>query len=155
MAAPKPISNFKPEKEARDCREFAISDGNMKYRMELRRAADCAAYLVDGGIINDPNELKCDKVVYVSSQSDVSHAVFVEFKGSDVEHAVKQLRSTLCHPLFKDSQPRCVKARIVAKQIPANSGNSRLETAKVEFVRRFKCELRVLRNGATDVIDNG
>lgn len=154
MATPGFLGSFKPERETPNCTELAVSEKGVRYRMRLKVAADCRVYRVDGGVIDEPGVPRCDWAIHASSPSGAGLAVFVELKGSDVEHAVKQLRSTLEHPLFKRGMPRRVMARIVSRRIPANSGNSCLVRAKAVFLRDLKCELKIMRSGATDDIDN-
>lgn len=154
MATPGFPSSFKPEKEARGCTEFSVSERGVRYWLGLARQADCAAYRVDGGIIDEPGVPRCDKLVCVSIRSDVSHAVFVELKGSDFEHAVRQLESTLSHEQFKGFTPQRALARIVSRRSPSHAGNSCLEKAKARFRSKLKCELKVVRHDMTDKIDN-
>lgn len=150
MATPVFPNSFKPEKEARGCTEFSVGERGVRYRLSLARAA----YRVDGGVIDEPGVPRCDKLVCVSMRSVESHAVFVELKGSDFEHAVKQLESTMSHERFNRFAPRRALARIVSRRVPSNAGNSCLEKAKARFRSKLKCELKVVRHGAIDKIDN-
>ena len=84
--------------------------------------------------------------------TDEKVCVFVELKGSDVAHAVKQLDATLSYPLFAQNRAKWTKARIVANKIPANTGRSVVERAKVDFRRKYNCELICLKSGQPDFL---
>lgn len=67
-------------------------------------------------------------------------------------HAVKQLDATLSYPLFVQNRAKWTKARIVANKIPANTGRSVVERAKVDFRRKYNCELICLKSGQPDFL---
>lgn len=69
-----------------------------------------------------------------------------------VAHAVKQLDATLSYPLFAQNRAKWTKARIVANKIPANTGRSVVERAKVDFRRKYNCELICLKSGQPDFL---
>ena len=73
--------------------------------------------------------------------------IFVELKGSDIDHAVAQLRATLRNPLFKHPSNDDIRARIVAQSFPAHKSDPTMENAKKEFRKNFQCDLRGMKTG--------
>ena len=49
-------------------------------------------YKIDGGVISDVNIIKCD---YLLINDDSEKAYFIELKGSDISHAIKQIEATV------------------------------------------------------------
>ena len=78
--------------------------------------------------------------------------IFVELKGVDVASAIEQLRVSLGSPLFKHATNKEVRARIVAQSFPSHRSNPIMEKAKIEFMRKFQCELRGMKTGQQDAI---
>jgi hypothetical protein len=48
-------------------------------------------FQIDGDVVRDSQTLKCD---YLLLNDDVKTAYFIELKGSDIQHAIKQLECT-------------------------------------------------------------
>ena len=55
---------------------------------------------VDGCVINDDNVLRCDYAIVPSNEVEI----YVELKGSDISHAVKQIKSTTVRRPQKDKK---------------------------------------------------
>lgn len=107
------LSCFAPEKAKDACKIMSLEEHGVKYVMEFNPPVDCVAYTVDGNIIKGTGTDKCDKLIFAKSVKRLV-SIFVELKGSDVAHAVKQLEATINHPLFSKKQDRqdCCKNRI-------------------------------------------
>ena len=73
--------------------------------------------------------------------------IFVELKGTDIEHAIAQLRATLSKPLFRHPANDDIRARIVAQSFPAHKSDLRMEKAKKEFRQNYDCDLRGMKTG--------
>lgn len=79
--------------------------------------------------------------------------LFVELKGANIQHAIKQVEATLKNPLFKDSAVKKREARIVGRKIPSNTGNSITEIAKKNFISRYNCRLEFKTGPAVSKYD--
>ncbi len=109
------------------------------------------AFLIDGYVIKSADADKCDFVALVNHDDRWSE-IFVELKGSDIAHAVKQIEKTITAPLFKDTKRDLRRARIVtANRIPSNTGNSIIEKAKVNF-KKMGCEFRAIKSLQPDML---
>lgn len=134
------------------CPKISLKERSSVYVLNFVPPMDCAEYQVDGYIIKGTDKDKCDKLLVAETEAGERVCVFVELKGSDVAHAIKQIDATLGYPLFANNRTRWTKARIVANRIPANTGRSVVERAKVDFRRKYKCELICLKSGRPDCI---
>lgn len=131
---------------------LSVSERRNVYVMELKPEMDSCAFQVDGYIIKDKTVNKCDYVVLAKSATDIWSEVYVELKGSDVIHAIKQLKDTIMNPLFSSTTHFARKARVVtANRIPSNAGYSIIERAKVDF-KKIGCDFRPIKSKQPDVI---
>lgn len=149
------LSDYIPEKSAKDCPGISLKERSVTYVAKFEPHAECKAYQVDGYIIKGTDKDKCDKVIYAKFPSGNIMSIFVELKGSDVAHAIKQLEATLRYPLFEErrkSSDDIIKARIVVKSVPSNSGKSVVERAKADFHMKYKCKLLIKKPGQPDLL---
>lgn len=109
-------------------------------------------YAIDGGIIKDYNIVKCDKLVLLDLENQTLFELFVELKGTNIQHAIEQVEATLKNPLFKDSAVKIRQARIIGRKIPSNTGNSITEKAKKMFISRYNCRLEFKTGPAVENI---
>lgn len=131
--------------------QLSLSEKGKTYLLKLRSKKECTAYHVDGDIIRDKRIEKCDYLVLVRIEENVWIEIFVELKGADIRHAIHQLECTLTNPLFLHSACLTRNARIVSgNHIPANTGNSNIERAKIEFKKKWNCNLQVIRSKKPD-----
>lgn len=119
---------------------LSVKENGKEYRLTMNPEMKSASYQVDGSILKVGN--RCDKLVVVEKVMDGWTEIFVELKGKDISHAIEQLESTMCNPLFKHVSVVDIRARIVGQSIPRNTGSSILERAKVNFIKRYRCDLR-------------
>lgn len=140
------LAGYLAEKEVRKCSKISLKERSTVYLLNFVPPMDCVAYQVDGNIIKGADKDKCDKLVVATTCTDEKVCVFVELKGS------KQLDATLSYPLFAQNRAKWTKARIVANKIPANTGRSVVERAKVDFRRKYNCELICLKSGQPDFL---
>lgn len=77
---------------------------------------------------------KCDNMLCSSDEHD---EYFVELKGSDISHAIEQLRASIVRLGEYDGNPYVVCTK-VAPQL-----TTLIQKAKMEFRKRFKSELLV------------
>lgn len=90
----------------------SCEENNRKYQLNNTSSNRVVHYQMDGGIVNDPLILKCDRLLVIRSDGYVG--VLVELKGNDVQHGIRQIAETLNQfPQFFNTCKR-VHARIVA-----------------------------------------
>jgi len=142
---------FVPDEKVSVRKQIRLQERGTIYIMELRPEMKCLAYKVDGNIIKGTQTEKCDYLVLVT-HDNLWGEVFVELKGSNISHAVKQVIATLNNPLFKTSVHSLRRARIVtANRIPSNTGISVVERAKADL-RKLGCEFRVVKSMQPDIL---
>lgn len=121
-----------------------------KYHLVISGSKSSCMFQVDGYIIK--TGLKCDHLALVSFSEDNWAEIFIELKGTDTNHAIEQLRETIKKDIFAHSSVKQKRARIVASSFPSNKSNSMMEKAKIEFLKKYRCELRGMKNGQKDRI---
>lgn len=132
--------------------QLSLNEHHATYVLLLKTKKECCSFQVDGYLIPDNDTEKCDKVVLVKAASNRWGEIFVELKGTKIAHAIQQIKATLSNPLFKGTICSFKKARVVmGNRIPANTGNSIIERAKVDF-RKSGCEFRTLKSNQPDII---
>ena len=144
-------SDFQPNHSKSLREQISLSEKGTTYVLKMNPKMDSCSFRVDGYIINSPSIEKCDYVVLVSHDTKWAEIV-VELKGGKIEHAIEQLYTTISTPPFNNTQHSIRRARIVTQnRIPANTGNSVLERAKVEFKKRG-CDLKAVKSNQPDFI---
>lgn len=98
-----------------DSRPYIIcEEKHKKYTLENVRSSHITNYHMDGGVVQNDPEKKCDFLIYIE---DANEIVLVELKGTKYSSALKQLYNTI--NLFKNQfNGNKVYARIVGKEIP-------------------------------------
>lgn len=107
-----------------------------------------AIWKLDGNL-NLPGRI-CDKVVCVStskSSTDIFRAIYVEFKGGDLNHAITQLENVLRNLPAASKDKEYIYARIVSSRGRRGVGNAIFEAARVQFKKKYNCELRAVKSG--------
>ena len=95
---------------------------------------------VDNCLIINSNTKKCD-FVFVRCANNYHY--FVEMKGSDTKHAIKQLESTIKYFIEKTGlKKHQVFAYVVSGRVPSNS-NLLFRSLKKQFVKNFAVELKI------------
>ncbi len=104
---------------------------------------------IDKCLINDEELLKCD-YLFIDCDSEIGY--FVELKGTDIEHAYKQLITTIKWWRAKITNPQKEKtyAYMVSSSVPANA-EQRFRTLKEQFKRDIGKEL-VKKNQLLEII---
>ena len=117
-------TKYNPEQLLKRRKVISTGEKGVKYLAYIIPERETAIFQVDGEIIVEGD--KCDKLV-LSKNTDNERtwsAHFIELKGSDVEHAIKQIETTMKNPLFMHPTLTKRAARIVAKKFPVFVGNS-------------------------------
>ena len=114
----------------------STSEKGKTYKITFTVIKPSAVYTIDGNIITDGD--RCDRLVLVQTNITQNRwiEIFVELKGTDVDHAVKQLKTTIDKPVFKHNSIEKQWVRIVAQSFPRNTGNSTIERARDYFRKK-------------------
>lgn len=95
---------------------------------------------IDGCLITD-DSLKCDYVFEINNP--VSNTIYLELKGTDIPHAIKQLKSTL--QLFNEKHKKLKKdCIVVCYSVPRTT--SIIQNFKLELKRSFNANLQIREN---------
>ncbi len=144
------VEGFVPEQNLQFRSKVAVCEKGKRYALVIAGGQDSVVYAVDGYIVKEGQ--RCDKLLLVRRKPEGQipenwSEIFVELKGTDIEHAVAQLRATLSNPLFKHPTNDDIRARIVAQSFPAYKSDATMEKAKIEFRKSFNCDLRGMKTG--------
>ncbi len=105
-------------------------------------------------IITEGN--KCDYLVLAKQDENPQNnnwkAIFIELKGTDVEHALEQLDASMSNGELKHGSINERHARIVAKSFPSSKSNPKFEAAKRTFKEKHKCSLKQVSSGCPDLV---
>ena len=130
------LKSFKADTPLGERKIVSTSEKGKTYKITFTVIKPSAVYSIDGNIITDGD--RCDRLVLV--QTDIVQnrwiEIFVELKGTDVDHAVKQLKATIDKPVFKHNTIERQWVRIVAQSFPRNTGNSTIERARDYFRKK-------------------
>ena len=115
---------------------------------------------IDDGVVNGAEAKKiskCDYAFFVKNASvadSLEKAILVELKGSDVNHALEQLKGTLGIKEFKDVWTHgCpVYGRVVCSRVPGIVYSDSVIKEKKEWQKRYNGSLKVESNG--NMVDN-
>ena len=135
-------SGYVPEQELSVRKILATSELGKRYHSSL--------FQIDGVIISDGK--RCDKLVLIEKAKDDWAEIFVELKGIDVASGIEQLKACLDNQIFRHVTNKELRARIVAHSFPSHKLNPLMEKAKIEFRRKYHCDLRGMKNGQQDSI---
>lgn len=141
---------FYPEQTLQERKVIVVKENGKGYRLTLEPQKLCTAYQVDGYIIKDGN--KCDKLVLAGVDTDRWVEIFVELKGRDTEHAIRQLEETVQNSIFVHPTIVEKRARIVGQRIPRCNGDSVVERARKRFKTKYRCDLRASTQVCNEVI---
>ncbi len=144
---------FRPRHEPAERANLSLKEQQTTYILNFGKRRKCVSYQIDGYIITDGN--KCDYLILARQDGEAEwwKAIFVELKGTDVEHALVQLDAAMGNPVFRHSTVNERHARIVARSFPANKANPKFEKAKRDFKTRHNCSLKQVSSGNPDRID--
>ena len=95
-----------------DKRSRVVVEENKK-KYELVNDGDkVAVFQVDGGMITAKDEIKCDKLLLAVNNKK---AIFVELKGADLRHGLRQIENTI-HLLERALVPYSFEGRVVTSR---------------------------------------
>jgi len=116
---PSCTKNHKCIKSYDNRKYITCEEKRKKYILENVRSVNIANYHIDGGVVQNDDEKKCDFLIYVEDDKNI---ILVELKGTEFSTALKQLYNTV--NLFSQQfNGNKIYARIVGKEVPkiANS----------------------------------
>ena len=150
--------SYAPAQPLTERENLSIKETNTTYKLKFGHRRQSVVYQIDGKIITAGN--KCDYLILArqdkpADDGDVEFwkSIFVELKGKDVLHALKQLDATLDNRIFQHPSVNEVHARIVAKSFPANNANTAYEKARREFKRKYhNCSFKQVSTNQPDLI---
>lgn len=126
------------------CSQMVVGEKRSKYVLTLEPKMEGWKYRVDGYIIVAGD--KCD-ALFLSKDGDDYAEVFVELKGSDVDHAITQLEETIKHEMFRDSNALIRWARISTHSYPKSTIlDQKVNQKTAAFQENYRCELRITRS---------
>jgi len=100
---------------------------------------------IDGCVIRDPAKLRCD-YLFIPTRSPAE--IYVEFKGDDVGHAIKQIEATI--PEVSEDIHRLGKHCFIVCGRVAPYLGTQIQKARSRFQRRFNARLKLKK----DVIEH-
>ncbi len=124
------------------CEKTSAKEKNRTFTIDKRKAPkeQFCRIEVDNCLIKDGNIKKCD-FVFVRCINNEHY--FVELKGSDIKHAIKQLETTIKY--FKqqaDLKKKQIFAYIVSNRVPSNS-NQQFNSMKKRFMKNIGAGLKI------------
>lgn len=130
------LKSYKADVSLGERKIVSASERGKTYRIRFYKIKPSAVYTIDGKIITEGD--RCDKLVLVQSNIIQNKwiEIFVELKGTKVDHAVEQLKATVDKPVFKHNTIEKQWVRLVAQSFPRNTGNSTIERARDYFRKR-------------------
>ncbi len=146
--------DFQPKLPLDSRENLSLKEQRTEYRLRFGNRRTCVAYQVDGNIITEGN--KCDYLVLAKQDENPQNnnwkAIFIELKGTDVEHALEQLDASMSNGELKHGSINERHARIVAKSFPSSKSNPKFEAAKRTFKEKHKCSLKQVSSGCPDLV---
>jgi signal recognition particle subunit SEC65 len=117
--------------------EFTLSEERSRVEFKNPQRCEVQEIKVDGCVIADNNEKKCDFLVNVEA---VQLSIFLELKGSDVMAAIEQLENTYSH--LSGHCYSQVKLLISATRYPRS--DTRIQVRKDKISKKSKGKLELI-----------
>lgn len=100
--------------------KVTLREKRTSYTANNSQCKEVAVYHTDDG--QHQNNKRCDYAIYIfdeeNSEQDDDRVIFVELKGSNIEHAIKQIDSTLQAYITDHNLNPCrIDARVVATRV--------------------------------------
>lgn len=145
---------FLPEQDLMVRSELVVKEHRAIYRLKGLGQASSSVFGVDNYIVTQG--CRCDKLLLVSRTANEWVQYFVELKGGDIEHAVKQIYESVKNPIFQDSSNIKRLARIVSSgRIPSNNSNPTVERYRDKLRKEFNCELKLCKSNNPECFSEG
>ena len=139
----RPTDDFLVRLEASKCHcesRFSVKERKSSFIVVSRDSTIIDKYKIDGYFDTDTTHDKCDFLFhYHPSDAQKNTCIFVELKGVDIEHAVKQIGDTIDRfsreGYFDEKQNLNLIGAIVSTGYPANDATYRRRV--MEITKRF------------------
>ena len=139
-----PTDDFPVRLEASKCSctsRFTVQERKSKFAVLSRDTSVIDKYKIDGHFDTDSTHDKCDYLFrHHPANPEKNTCLFVELKGIDIDHAVKQIGDTIDRfsrdGYFDDMQNLTLIGAIVSTGYPANDATYRRRAKEVS--NRFK-----------------
>lgn len=127
---------------------FVVEENHRRFCINCNKISDVNKYMIDKWFDNSSDHLKCDYFFEYKridgEHAKVDTAIFVELKGVDIDHAVKQIDQTITTfkqgGYFRTTTINKVIAAIVFSHFPSNNYSYRSAWLKL---RKHHKELKV------------
>lgn len=134
----------------RDRRRKAVCEEKGK-RYELVNDKGCLVtlYHMDGGMIkNEEGIQKCD-YLYTIDEKECPTAIFVELKGTDIPHAIAQLRASIGR--YEEELKSRIFARIICKSVPRLYNDPSVRNLKKELRNKYQGGMVISEKNLEDI----
>lgn len=121
---------------------IVCSENRKEYRYEYVQGETFLRIHVDGGLVRDKNQPRCDDLLLNTTAARAEtnqpnfHSIFIELKGTDILKACQQLQATVTS-FANELTGSKLHARIVVSK--AHGPKTSLQRYQREFNRRLKC----------------
>ncbi len=116
--------------EYQGCGNVSASESGRKYSIDNKSKKEIVKYKIDGGLINDDNEIKCDYGFY--TEDNVLY--LVELKGGDYGHAIDQIINTV-KKLVKE--PKIILSKLNARVVISKARPPELRSSNEQKLKRL------------------
>lgn len=126
-------------------------ENGMRYELKNDNHSCVKKINIDNCLISDPQMPKCDYAVLICN-SEI--CCFVELKGSDIDHACEQIRSTITQ--LKNIVMKCKKiyARIIPSRYPAPNIRSRSKELLFQICKKYNGDIKIQARRLEDKISD-
>lgn len=140
----KPTDEFLIRLEASKCHcgsRFSVKERNSSFIIVSRDTSVTDKYKIDGHFDTEATHDKCDYLFHHHPATQQKNTcIFVELKGGDIKHAIKQIGDTIDRfsrdGYFTDKQNLNLIGAIVSTGYPANDATYRRRV--MEITKRFR-----------------
>ncbi|NEO71465.1 hypothetical protein [Moorena sp. SIO3H5] len=122
--------------EFKDDNNIVLKENKSKITFENSKRDKILVITVDGCAIRDNETLRCDYAVVPNEEVEI----YVELKGSKIDHAVKQIESTI--KLLSDN-PQKIDKRcfVVSTRVPKQGTD--IQKLQTKFKKNYNAEFRI------------
>ena len=123
-----------------------VSEKKSSFTIENKSALTIEKIKVDGGLIKDEAQKRCDYVFVIPAKGKKQRAWYVELKGGDIKGATDQLAATLHNKAldYRSAEKICF---VVTTRLPKH-GTS-VQERKISFKRVHRVKLEIKKSPTT------
>jgi hypothetical protein len=126
--------------------------GKSEFRLKNFKRIKVRIIKVDDCVIED-DSTRCDFVIEIP-MDNIKVVLFIELKGKNVEHGIKQLEKTINHMCFKNRYGSDLQKRayVVGTKVRIlNIPNIGEQNSIRRFSKEYKCELKIGEHIEVDI----